>query len=120
MTGPNKNIHPGQGGVTYPSAAEFPVSAIAITGITNAQQAIVTAPNHGFTSANIPVTQVDFSQVKGMQEINGKFGYITQIIDVNNFQINLNTLFFYPYISGGYCNINAGLAPYDPFQNTFP
>jgi hypothetical protein len=89
----------------------------AITGITKAVQAQITAPNHGFTSSDIPVTQVDFSQVKGMSQINGKFAFITKIVDDNNFLIALNTSQFSSYTSGGFCNINAGNSPYDPFSN---
>lgn len=80
-------------------------------------QAIVTAVDHGFTSADIPVTEVDFTQVKGMQEINGKFAFITSIVDVNNFTIALDTTRFHTYTSGGFVNIVAGNSPYDPFTN---
>lgn len=120
MTGPNPKIHPGQGGVTYPSAQEFPVSYRSIQGITQSPQARVTSANHGFTNADIPVTQLDFSQVKGMSQINGQFAYITQIVDTNNFLVGLDTSQYHAYTSGGYCNILAGNTPYDPFQNTFP
>jgi len=113
-------IPPGNGGVVPPSPNEWPVTYVDITGITNSLQAVITAPNHGFTTADIPVTQVDFSQVKGMKEINGKFGFITKIIDDNNFQVALDTSQFHPYSSGGFVNVNAGNAPYDPFQNLYP
>lgn len=113
-------IPPGNGGVTFPSPNEWPITYRAITGITISTQAKITAPNHGFTNADIPVTQVDFSQVKGMSEINGKFGFITQIIDVNNFLIALDTSQFHAYTSGGFVNINAGKSPYDPLTNIYP
>lgn len=113
-------IPPGNGGVVYPSPNEWPVTYKVITGITNGLQAVITAMNHGFTNSDIPVTQVDFSQVKGMQEINGKFGFITRIIDANNFQVDIDTTKFHAYQSGGFVNVNAGNPPYDPFQNLFP
>jgi len=103
--------------VTFPSPNEWPITYRAITGITNSKNPKITAPNHGFTTSDINIVQVDFSQVKGMQEINGKFGYITSIIDTNNFTIALDTSFFHPYASGGFVNINGGNSPDDPFTN---
>lgn len=110
-------IPPGNGGVVYPSPNEWPVTYIVLTGITNGINPTITAPNHGFTSSDINIVQVDFSQVKGMQQINGKFGYLTSVIDANNFTIALDTSFFHPYTSGGFCNINGGFSPQDPFTN---
>lgn len=115
-----KNIPPGNGGVIFPSPIEWPVTSIAVTGITNAVTPTVTAPNHGFTQSGVPQYQVDFSQVKGMSEINGKFGYIVNVLNVNQFTIALNTTNFSAYRSGGFVNILASSgAPTDPFTNTF-
>lgn len=114
-------IPPGNGGVTYPSPNEWPITYRAVTAITRSNPAKITAPAHGFTQAiDSGITQLDFSQVKGMQQINGQFGYIIKVIDGNNFTIGINTTNFTPYISGGFCNINASpAAPTDPFTNTF-
>lgn len=117
MPGPNLNIPAGQGGVTFPSPNEWPVTYREITGITRAVQARITAPNHGFTSADIPETIVDFTQVKGMQEINGIFASLISISDDNNFIVNINTTNFHTYISGGFVNIMAGNPPFDPYAN---
>lgn len=103
--------------VVFPSPNEWPITYRAITGISREVQAIVTAPDHGFTSADIPYTTLDFTQVKGMQEINGKFAPITEIIDTDNFYINLNTSSFHAYTTGGFANIMAGISPYDPYSN---
>ena len=103
--------------VTYPSPNEWPITYRAITGITNSNQPTITAPDHGFTTSDINIVQVDFSQVKGMQEINGKFGFITGIIDDDNFTIALDTTGFHSYTTGGFANINAGTSPEDPFTN---
>jgi hypothetical protein len=117
----NPNIHPGQGGVTFPSPNEFPVTYRAITGITRSLQATITAPNHGITiSSTASTPKVDFSQVKGMFQINGQFGFVTSIVDADNFTVALNTLQYSAYISGGYANITGGIAPYDPFENIYP
>ena len=114
------NVPPGNGGVTYPSPNEWPITYVAITGITQGINTKITAPNHGFTQGQVPQVQVDFSQVKGMQQINGKFGYIIQVIDTNNFVLALDTTTFSPYTSGGFVNINASTgSPTDPFTNTF-
>jgi hypothetical protein len=103
--------------VTFPSPNEWPVAYRTITGITNSPNPIITAPDHGFTTSDINIVQVDFSQVKGMQDINGRFGFITSIIDTDNFTIALDTSGFHSYTSGGFCNINAGNSPDDPFTN---
>lgn len=117
----NPNIHPGQGGVTFPSPNEFPVTYRAITGITRAVEATITAPDHGITLSTIASTpKVDFSQVKGMFQINGKFGFVTSIVDSDNFTVAIDTSQFYAYTSGGYANITGGIAPYDPFENIYP
>lgn len=117
MPGPNPNIHPGQGGVVYPSPNEWPVTYRAITGITRALQAVVTAPDHGFTSSDIPETVVDFTQVKGMQQINGQFAPLVEVLDTDNFTIALNTSAYHAYTEGGFVNIISGFSPYDPFTN---
>lgn len=116
---PNKGA--GNGGVTYPSPNEWPITVHAITGITRSLQPIVTAPGHGITiSASQSTPQVDFSQVKGMSQINGKFAYVTSVIDVNSFTIALDTTFFSAYTSGGFINVLVSPAPINPFTNTFP
>ena len=115
------NIPPGNGGVVYPSPTEWPITSFAITGITNATRAKITAPGNGIvlnTSEDTP--KVSFSQVKGMQAINGQFAFVTSVIDANNFTVALDTSHYYAYTSGGFINVTAGPPPIDPFQNTFP
>lgn len=115
------NIPNGNGGVVYPSPNEWPIMYIAITGITNGLTTTVTAPNHGFTTGALPQIQVDFSQVKGMTDINGVFAYVSQVVDANNFVVPINSTNFHPYVSGGFVNILAYTgSPQDPFTNTFP
>lgn len=115
------NVPPGNGGVTYPSPNEWPVTVHAITGITNATQAKITAPGHGLTNSSSQSTpRVDFTQVKGMFQINGQFAFVTNVIDANNFLIALDTSQYYSYTSGGFVNVIIAPTPIDPFQNTFP
>ncbi len=114
------NIPPGNGGVTFPSPNEWPVTTIAVTGITNALTPTVTAPIHGFIQSGVPQYQVDFSQVRGMSQINGKFGFIVNVLNTNQFTIALDTTNFGAYQSGGFVNIlSSPGAPTDPFTNTF-
>ena len=106
--------------VTYPSPNEWPITYRVVTGISKEPQAQVTSVGHGFTnSIDVNITQVDFSQVKGMFQINGQFGYITNVIDADNFNVAIDTSNFYAYTSGGFVNILSGNSPYDPLTNTF-
>lgn len=142
-----KNIPAGNGGVIFPSPNEWPVTAISVTGITNSLQATITAPGHGITlSTTASTPKVDFSQIKGMYQINGMFGFVTNVIDVNTFQVAIDTTNFYPYIGhvdrtwesiptpwmnfpypwnyftlhfGGYVNITGGSPPDDPLTNLY-
>lgn len=114
------NLPAGNGGVTYPSPNEWPVTYVAISGITRGTQTKVNAPNHGITlSSNQSTPGVDFTQVNGMSQINGIFGFVTSVIDANNFIVAINSNNFSPYISGGYVNKIAGSSPIDPLTNTF-
>jgi hypothetical protein len=115
-------LPPGNGGVTYPSPKEWPITVFAITAINNATQAQVTAPGHGITlnPPNNSIPKVDFTQVKGMQQINGQFAFVTNVIDVNNINVALDTSQYYAYTGGGFLNITGGSPPDDPLTNTFP
>lgn len=111
----------GNGGVTYPSPNEWPITVFAITGITKGTQAKITAPGNGITlSSTTSTPKVDFTQVKGMSQINGQFAFVTKIIDANNFIVALDTSQYSPYTSGGFVNITGGSAPDDPLTNLFP
>jgi hypothetical protein len=61
-----------------------------------------------------------------MLQLNGLNGVIQQVIDDNNFTVNIDTSQFYTYTSGGYANIVTGIPPIEtvgfqtfntPFQN---
>ena len=113
-------IAAGNGGVVYPSPNEWPTTYVAITGITKGLQTIVTAPDHGITINSTASTPgVDFSQVRGMNQINGLFSYITSVIDTDNFIVAINSINFSNYTSGGFVNLIAGSSPIDPLTNTF-
>lgn len=107
--------------VTYPSPNEWTVTYVAVTGIQKGLRTKVTAPSHGITlvtGSNTP--GVDFSQIKGMREINGVFGYVSQVIDENTVMVDIDSTNFNDYSSGGYMNKIAGSSPIDPFTNIYP
>jgi hypothetical protein len=113
--------------VTPPSPNEWPQDLIkVITNITRDSQAIVTSPLHGFTSQDQGVTFICIKQVEGMIQINGLDCLIQEIIDVDNFSINVNSTNFFNYQSGGIILVESGIPPSEqsgfqifntPFQN---
>jgi len=111
---------------TPPSPNEWPNTIRTITNITTANEALVSCPDHGFTSADVGITSVMFQQVIGMLPINGLPGVIQSVPDANTFTVNINTTFFPIYRSGGIINILTGQPPVEtvgfqtfntPFQN---
>jgi hypothetical protein len=82
-----------------------------ITGITNAVNAVVTAPNHGLVSG----TAVIINNVGGMIQVNGNTYNIT-VIDANDFSLNVNSTGFGAYTSGG----NWYSSPYNGFTTASP
>ena len=113
--------------VTPPSPDEWPQNLIqTITAISKDSQAKITCPNHGFTATDQGQTFVGFKQVQGMIQINGQNALIQQIVDTNNFTVNVNSTQFYTYASGGVVITDSGSPPVEtdgfqtfntPFQN---
>lgn len=113
--------------VTPPSPDEWPQGLVkAITGITRDSQATVTVSNHGFTSADQGQTFICFKQVQGMLQINGLDAIVQQVIDTNNFTVNVNTTNYYDYMANGVIIVDSGSPPVQqsgfqyfntPFQN---
>lgn len=112
--------------VTFPSPNEWPKTIRNITGLTNDRQVKVTSVGHGFTSKDIGITDVGFTNVNGMIQINGLDGIIQSVIDSDHFTVNINTSQFFTYTSGGYVTIITGIPPIEtqsfqtfntPFQN---
>ena len=111
----------GNGGVTYPSPNEWPITVHDVTGISNGLNALVTAPGHGISLTPLQSTpRVDFTQVKGMTQINGQFAFVVTVISASQFTIALDTSFYSPYLSGGFVNVIVSPAPINPLTNTFP
>lgn len=94
--------------VTYPSPNEWLQTVYAITGITNARQAVITCSAYAFGSEDPYVTQVTFKQVQGMLPINGITALITEVHDSSTFVVDINTSNFPAYTSGGVICIDTG------------
>jgi hypothetical protein len=113
--------------VTPPSPYEWPQDLVkSITGITRDRVAQVTIINHGFTSADENTTFGCFKQVQGMIQINSKDALILEVIDADNFTVDINSTNFYGYVSGGVFIVDSGQPPVErsgfqyfntPFQN---
>ena len=112
--------------VTYPSPNEWLQTVYPITGITRANQAVVTCAAYPFGATDPHITQVTFKQVNGMLPINGITCLITAVNDSSHFTVNVNTTNFPAYTSGGVICIDTGQPPVQqqgfqyfntPFQN---
>ncbi len=94
---------------TTPANLVYPSSNLAITAITNAAQAQVTAVN-GFTANDVGVTVVTFHNVIGMPQINTLSGVVQSIVTPGSvFTVNINTSSFSVYTSGGIANVITGI-----------
>ena len=73
---------------------------VAITGISQANPTVVTAPSHGFSTGYV----IQITEVQGMTQINQgpASAYTITVIDANNFSLNgMDSTAFSPYTSGG-------------------
>lgn len=80
---------------------------LVITGISKAANASITA-THSFTSADVGVTWVTFSQVVGMTQINTMRGLIQSVTSTTSFTVNIDSTSFSTYTSGGIANVITG------------
>lgn len=113
--------------VTPPSPYEWPQDLIKpITAITKDSRAQITSTAHGFTSVDVGQTFLMIKQVLGMLQINGQNCLIQEIVDANNFTVNINSTNYYTYVSGGVAIVDSGEPPVEtqgfqtfntPFQN---
>ena len=83
----------------------------AISGITNAANAVVTSTNHGLVSG----ITVILNNVGGMTQVNGN-SYVITVINANSFYLNVNSSSFAIYTSGG----SWYSSPYNGFTTAFP
>lgn len=86
--------------------------ALAVTAITRATSAQVTAAFHGYSVGD----QVYFANIEGMTQINGKVGRVLVAIDDDNFIVDINTLGFGTFTgsTGGITRVGAPTPPPTP------
>jgi ribosomal protein L31 len=82
-------------------------TALVITGISKASNASITA-THSFTSADVDVTWVTFSQVVGMTQINTQRGKIKSVTSTTSFTVDIDSTTYSTYTSGGQANVITG------------
>jgi hypothetical protein len=98
--------------VTPPSPNEWPQDLVKIiSNITRNSKARVTVVDHGLDSDSDGVTFVAFKQVQGMLQINGMDALIQEVIDEDNFTVNINSTNFSNYQSAGVIIVLTGLPP---------
>lgn len=68
---------------------------LAITGITNAQNARVTAANHGYVAGD----DVRITRVTGMVEVNNRTFRVVSVQNDNQFTIDVDTREYAPFVS---------------------
>jgi hypothetical protein len=77
--------------------ARFAVAQGLITGITQANPAVVTQVNHGFTTGQ----QIFLSGIVGMTQLNNRLVTIT-VLSANTYSLDgVNSTAYSPYVSGG-------------------
>jgi len=92
---------------TEPGAA----GPVAVTAISTAQYAVVTAPAHGLTAGQtimitgvvgmVATERVNGQLTYGTTSINGRFATLRSITNANTLVLNLDTRNYSPYASGG-------------------
>lgn len=89
----------GSGGAIY----RIPFQSADIEGITNANPAVVTSEDHGFTNGQT----VYLDSIGGMTELNGMSAVVANKTD-DTFELSgVNSTSFTPYTSGGTVNLEA-------------
>lgn len=89
---------------------------LAITGITNAAQAQVTAVFHGYSVGD----DVYISGQSGMTEINGKISRVASVVDADNFTIDLDTTGYGTWSASAGGITRTGAPDPDPTPPTVP
>lgn len=106
-----------------------PSSPIVVTGITNAQYAVVSAPAHGLKlnqtvmlSGVVGMTATELingQTVYGTTSINGAFATVRSIPDSGHVVLNLDTRAYSAYASGGRLQIPGNRGYFDGGKITF-
>jgi len=91
---------------TYADAIRGPVNAYGITGISKANNAVVTSNNHGLIAGD----KVTISGVSGMTSLNNNT-YTVNSTTTNTFTLNVNTSSASNYSSGGTATCDTSTNP---------
>lgn len=105
--GTNKITRQATNGITVlqtASPAGYATTSRTITAITKAANAQVTSAAHGLVVGDV----VNFHSVVGMLQINTLTGTVQSVVDANNFTVNINSVNFTTYASGGVANLTSG------------
>lgn len=73
---------------------------LTVTGISKAAQASITA-THSFTASDIGITVVTFHGIVGMTQMNTLSGVIQSVTSTTSFTVNINSLNFTTWATGG-------------------
>lgn len=68
---------------------------VKITAITNAVEAQITEAFHDYVVGD----RIGFSGIVGMEELNGRWGIVTSVIDVDNYTIDIDTTAYGTFVS---------------------
>jgi Flp pilus assembly protein TadG len=91
---------------TYADAIRGPINAYPVTGVSKANNAVVTSTGHGLINGD----KVTFSGVNGMTMLNGNT-YTVSNAATNSFTINANTSNTNSYSSGGTATCDTSTNP---------
>jgi hypothetical protein len=96
-----------------PDSGIYAATNLAITGISKAANASITA-THAFTAADIGVTTVSFHGVVGMTQINTLTGVIQSVTSTTSFTVNINSTNFTTFVASGtpIANVVTGNYPF--------
>lgn len=72
-------------------------TATNVSNVTQAREPVVTSTAHGLVVGD----KVDFASIGGMTELNDLYADVLEVVDANNFRINIDTTGFTAYTSGG-------------------
>jgi len=86
------------------SPSEYTATSKTVTAVTKAVNAQVTSTAHGLVVGD----SVTFHNVVGMTQINTLTGKVQSVVDANNFTVNINSVAFTTYVSGGIANLISG------------
>lgn len=106
-----------------------PAAPITVTGITNAQYAVVSAPAHGLVAGRLvmlsavvgmqAIELINGQSIYGTTSINGAFATVRSVPDAGHLELNLDTRAYSAYAGGGKLNLPGAVGTFDGGKLTF-